>query len=124
MEKTKLSVFKNEMKMRTKQFAHRCVKFSLQLPNDILGLHIRKQLIRCSTSVAANYRAACIAQTTASVIAKISISIEEADESEFWIEFAIDERIVSVDKSKDLLIEAHEIASILIKSRQSLQNTK
>lgn len=124
MERTSLSVFKNEMKIRTKQFAHHCVKLSLQLPNDVLGFHIRKQLIRCSTSVAANYRAACIAQTKASVISKISIAIEEADESEFWIEFAIDEQIASIYKSKELMKEAHEIASILIKSRQSLQSTK
>lgn len=42
---------------RTKGFAHRCVKLSVNLPKSDLGNHIRRQLIRCSTSVAANYRA-------------------------------------------------------------------
>ena len=37
----------------------------MSLSSDTLGRHIQKQLIRCSTSVAANYRAACIAQSKA-----------------------------------------------------------
>ena len=49
---------KEELKKRTKDFSHRCVKLALNLPNTILGKHLQDQLIRCSTSVAANYRAA------------------------------------------------------------------
>jgi four helix bundle protein len=103
-------------------FAHDCVKFSLNLPNDQLGRHISGQLIRCSTSVAANYRASCIAQTVPTLISKMSIAIEEADESEFWIEFALDEGLNSDSNGLVLIKEAHEIASILIKSRMTLQN--
>ncbi|MCF8120069.1 MAG: four helix bundle protein, partial [Deltaproteobacteria bacterium] len=46
-----------ELKGRTKAFAHRCVKLALSLPKTKLGDHVSGQLIRCSTSVAANYRA-------------------------------------------------------------------
>ena len=69
-----------ELKARTKEFAHRCVKLAMALPKTALGNHIRGQLIRCSTSVAYNYRAACHAQSKASFISKVSIVIEEADE--------------------------------------------
>ena len=79
-----------ELKKRTKDFAHRCVKLALALPRTQLGKHIANQLIRCSTSVAANYRAACLAQSKASFTAKLSIALEEADESAFWLEFIID----------------------------------
>lgn len=72
------------LKVRTNEFAHKCVKVSLSLPNSTLGNHIRQQLIRCSTSVASNYRAANLGQTKRSFIAKISIVIEEADECIFW----------------------------------------
>ena len=48
---------------RSKTFAHRCVKLAVSLPKSKLGSHIEGQLIRCSTSVAANYRAACLGQT-------------------------------------------------------------
>jgi len=51
-----------ELKKRTKEFAHRCVKLAVALPKTALGNHIRNQLVRCATSVAANYRAALLAQ--------------------------------------------------------------
>jgi four helix bundle protein len=117
-----LKEFKEMMKKRTKIFAHNCVKFSLELPRNLLGNHIKGQLTRCSTSVAANYRASCVAQTIPMIISKLSISIEEADESEFWLEFALDEKLVSSEKTGIIIKEAHEITSIMIKSRQTLQN--
>ena len=119
-----LALFKEEMKKRTKAFAHRCVKFALSLPQDQLGNHIRGQLIRASTSVAANYRASCNALTVALIISKLSVSIEEADESEFWIEFALEENLTGINDGEPLKKEAHEIASILSKSRLTLQSKK
>ena len=113
-----------ELKNRTKKFAHRCVKLALQLPKSILGDHIRKQLIRCSTSVAANYRAALLAQTKAAFISKISIVIEEADETEFWLEFIIDEKLIQSRKVLPLFNEAHELASIFITTRRTAQSKK
>jgi four helix bundle protein len=85
---------REELIKRTKEFAHRCVKLATSLPETPLGKHIRGQLIRCSTSVAANYRAACLAQSKASFIAKISIVLEEIDEAAFWLEFIIDEKLL------------------------------
>jgi four helix bundle protein len=78
----------NERVERTERFAIECVKFSEKLPQTDLANLIRGQLIRCSTSAAANYRATRLAQSKAAFIAKLSIVIEEADESEFWIDFA------------------------------------
>ena len=69
-----------ELKQRTKTFAHRSVKLSIILPNIYLGNHIKGQLIRSSTSTASNYRSACIAQSKASFISKLSIALEEAGE--------------------------------------------
>jgi four helix bundle protein len=72
---------KEELKKRTTNFAHRCVKLALNLPNTILGRLLQGQLIRSSTSVAANYRAACVAQSEASFTAKLSVVIEEKNDS-------------------------------------------
>ena len=49
-----------ELIKRTKAFAHRCVKLAMAFPETTLGKHVRGQLIKCSTSVAANYRATCL----------------------------------------------------------------
>ena len=110
-----------ELKERTKLFAHRCVKLALALPKNVLGDHLRKQLIRCSTSVASNYRAALMAQTKPAFISKISIVIEEADESEFWLEFIMDEKLMKREKVLPLFTEAHELASIFIITRKTAQ---
>jgi four helix bundle protein len=110
-----------ELKKRTKDFAHRCVKLAIVLPKTTLGNHIRGQLIRCSTSVAANYRATLHSQSKAAFISKMSIVIEEADESEFWLEFIIDEKLMKKEKVQPLLSEAHELASIFIVTRKTAQ---
>jgi four helix bundle protein len=111
-----------ELKRRTKEFAHRCVKLAMALPNTQLGNHLRGQLIRCSTSVASNYRAACIAQSKASFISKLSIVIEEADESYFWLEFIIDENLIESNLVEPLLKEADELTAIFIASRKTARN--
>ncbi len=108
-----------ELKQRTKQFAHRCVKLSLALPKTYLGNHIKGQLIRASTSVASNYRAACLAQSKASFVAKLSIVIEEVDESYFWLEFIIDEALIKEEQILPLLKEADELTAIFISSRKT-----
>lgn len=115
---------KEELKVRTKKFAHRCIKLTEFLPNTYLGNHIKGQLIRCSTSVAANYRASCVAQSKASFISKISIVVEEADESAFWLEFIIDEQLLKVESVNSLFNEAKELTAIFIASRKTASNNK
>lgn len=112
------------LKSRTKKYAHNCVKLTLSLPNSTLANHIKGQLIKCSTSVASNYSAVCLAQSKAAFISKLSIVIEEADESEFWLEFIIDERILETENIFKLKNEAHELASIFIASRITARNEK
>ncbi len=108
-----------ELKNRTKSFAHRCVKLALALPRNVLGNHIKGQLIRCSTSVAANYRAACVAQSKPGFISKLAIVIEEIDESCFWMEFIIDELLLRKAKVKPLFEEAKELTAIFVASRKT-----
>ena len=112
----------NDLKERTVKFAHRCVKLSLALPKTDLGNHIRRQFIKCSTSVASNYRAACIAQSKADFASKLSIVIEEADESSFWMEFIIEEKLLKEKQVVDLLREDQELTAIFIKSRKTIKD--
>ncbi len=91
----------------------------MALPDTYLGNHIKGQLIRCSTSVASNYRAVCIAQSKASFISKMSIVIEEVDESYFWLEFIVDEELLKKQLVEPLLKEANELTAIFIASRKT-----
>ena len=110
---------KEELKERTYSFARRCIKLSESLPTSRLGKHIHGQLVRSSTSVAANYRAALVAQSKASFITKLSIVIEEADESWFWLQLIIDEELIKKELVLPLYNEAHEITSLFIKARKT-----
>ena len=108
-----------DLKKRSNAFAHSCVKLALSLPKGVLESHVQRQLIRASTSVAANYRAANLGQTKRGFISKLSIVIEEADVCIFWIEFLVEEKAWNEDKYKAVLQEAKELTSIFIASRKT-----
>ena len=112
---------RRELLERVKEFAHRCVKLALALPDTPLGRHIRGQLIRCSTGAAANHRAACVAQSKAAWIAKVRIVIEEVDESCFWMESLADEGLLTKGRVAPLLTEGQELRSIFISARHTSQ---
>lgn len=116
---------KETIKRRSNIFAHDCVKMALDLPKNKLGSHIELQLIRCSTSVAANYRAACLGQSKRAFISKLGIVIEESDECIFWLEFLRDEGMATSDSFPRVLQEARELTSIFIASRiTAIKNLK
>jgi four helix bundle protein len=71
--------------------------------------------------VAANYRAACLAQTKAGFVSKLSIVIEEADETSFWLEFAVDEELLAEEKAAALMDESRELTAIFLASRKTAQ---
>jgi four helix bundle protein len=116
------TVDRRELTERVKEFAHRGVKLALALPDTPLGRHIRGQLIRCSTGAAANYRAACIAQSRAAFVAKLSIVVEEVDESSFWMEFLLDEGLLPEKQVTPLLAEGRELTAIFISARHTTRN--
>jgi len=113
-----------ELKKRTKAFAHRCVKLAIALQDTPLGRHLRGQLIRCGTSVAANYRAACMGQSKASFNAKLCIVLEETDESCFWMEFIIEEELMKKELVQPLLSEGEELRAIFISSLKTSRNNQ
>jgi four helix bundle protein len=116
--------FIEQFKSRTKLFALRVIKLYQALPKTEEARIIGKQLLRSSTSVAANYRAVNRARSKAEYIAKLGIVVEEADESLFWIELLIESNIMEEKKMIDIKKEATEILSILAKARKNSINKK
>ena len=104
-------------KLRTKQFAIRIIKLFQNLPKTDEARIIGKQLLRSATSTAANYRAACRARSDADFFSKISIVLEEADETLFWIEIVIETEIMNGERLKPLYVQAEEIVKIIITIR-------
>ena len=104
---------------RTKQFALRIIKLFQSLPKSGEGQIIGKQTLRCGTSVAANYRAACRARSKSEFYSKMSNVVEEADETLFWIELLIEAKIVPEKKLLPLQKETIELLSIFSKARKT-----
>lgn len=105
-----------ELKKRTKQFGLRVIKLVEALPAGKAANVISNQLLRSGTSVGANYRSACRARSRPDFISKASISIEEADESLYWMEMLIEAEIMPKEKLTALMKECDEIVAILTAS--------
>jgi len=116
---------KNEnLKARTKDYALRIIRLVGTLPSNRTTDVIAKQLLRCGTSVGANYRAACRAKSNADFIAKMGIVEEETDESSYWMELLISGDIVPESRLSDLMNEGNEIVAIIVASIRTARKTK
>lgn len=115
---------KEELKNRTKKFSIRVIRLVESLPKTISGRTIGNQLIRCGTSVGANYRAACRARSAKEFIAKVGIVIEEADEASFWLELIIEKELLKKNLVEPLLGESNEILAIMIASSNTASKSR
>ncbi|MBP7052387.1 MAG: four helix bundle protein [Phycisphaerae bacterium] len=101
-----------ELKIRTKQFALRVMKLVGALLRTTIGRAIGGQLVRCGTSVGANYRAACRSRSKAEFSAKLGTVEEEADETCFWLELIIESTLLPAKRVAALLDEANALTAI------------
>lgn len=105
-----------ELRKRTKKFALDVMCFTESLPRKRMTDVIGKQLLRCGTSVGANYRSACRARSKPDFISKMGIVLEEADEALYWMELLHESKTVSAESVKALAREANELVSIIAAS--------
>jgi len=108
-----------KLKARTKRFAVDVFRFCEELPDDPQCWVIEKQLMRSASSVGANYRAACRAQSRAAFVAKMAIVEEEADESLFWLEMVEELDHAPPSALSPLKEEATELLAIAASSKKS-----
>ena len=105
-----------QIKNRTKQIGVKIIKLVDDLPNKPSTTIIAKQIIKSSTSIGANYRAACRAKSKPDFINKLKIVEEETDETIYWLEILDECSLIMRDKISDLIKETHEILSIIVAS--------
>ena len=106
-----------ELKARTIEFAVRVLRFADALPNTASGRTVSNQVARSGCSVAANYRAALRGKSRADFVNKITIVLEEADETELWIEIAKRRGLISEKRVSGLQVEAEELTIIFNATR-------
>ncbi|HVS54539.1 MAG TPA: four helix bundle protein [Opitutaceae bacterium] len=111
-------------KARTKAYALRVIKVVDALPRDMVSKTLGQQLLRCGTSVAANYRAAVRGKSAADFIAKMGIVEEECDESLLWMELLIEANRMKPARLADLMREGGEILAVTVASIKTARRGK
>jgi four helix bundle protein len=111
-------------KTRTKKLAVAIIKEVEKLPRSLVSDVIGKQLVRSSTSIGANYRAACRAKSTADMINKMKMVEEESDETQYWLELLVEAGLASQNQIASIYKETNEILSMTVASIKTLRNRK
>ena len=111
---------RTDLQNRLKQFALRLVPLCEALPHNKISEIIVSQLLRSGFSAAANYRSACNAQSKKAFYSKLSISLEEIDETTFWLESIRDAGLLHLSKLELIINESIELTKILGASRRTV----
>lgn len=119
MENTERIEFAEVFKKRTKKFVVDNIRLFRTLPKTEEAKIIGRQLLRSSSSVGANYRAACRSRSKAEFHSKLSTVVEESDESIFWMEILVEADVVKPEEINHLLKEGNEILKIVSASKKN-----
>jgi four helix bundle protein len=114
---------KQELQRRTKRYALEVIRFVDGLPRTRVADIVGRQLLRCSTSVGANYRAACRAKSRADFLAKMKIVEEEADECLYWMEILLESETIKPEAVKQLYDEGNQIVAIIVSAIKNTRNS-
>jgi four helix bundle protein len=109
----------SDLRARTKRFAVKVFDLIDEIPQSSKGRVVQTQVAKAASSAAANYRAAQRSRSRADFISKLSIALEEIDETAFWLEFLPDTRLSSNESVTPLLREADELSAIFMSSRKT-----
>ena len=120
MEKSEKVIFIEKLQKRTRDFVVRSTKLYQALPKTGEAKIFGNQFLRSSSSMAANYRAACRARSQKEFFAKMSIVVEETDETLFWLEIMQEVHFFTEEVLKPLIDEVTELLSIMSKARKNI----
>lgn len=104
--------FQKELEDRTKKFALSLIKTLSGLSKTPASTILIKQVIRSGTSIGANYREACEAESAKDFVHKIKIAKKEAKETEYWLDLILSLNKVPVKELSLLLKETNEFVKI------------
>jgi four helix bundle protein len=113
--------YKIQVRERLREFALGVLKLSELLPENARGKVLNYQLTKSGTSMYANYRAALRSRSKAEFFSKLSIVVEEADETEMWLDLLIASKILANEQAIGLYNESLELVKILSAMRKRVE---
>ncbi len=120
MSKEEWVKYKIEVRERLRKFSLKILELSQMLPNSTKSKVVNYQITKSGTSVYANYRAALRGRSKKEFYSKLCISVEEADETEMWLELIIAGKILTGQFVEKLHKESLELVKILSNMRKNM----
>jgi four helix bundle protein len=115
------SSWNEQFRSRTKKLAIAIIKsYGSWKKNEEIYI-VGKQLLRSSTSVAANYRAVCRARSDNERYSKLCIVVEEADETQFWLEILVESDLIKQETLAEIIKETEEIVKVMTTYKHRLE---
>ena len=103
---------KNVIKEKSFEFAKEIV-YLYKVLAEKREYVLSKQLLRSGTSIGANIREAEHAQSKADFIHKLSISLKEANDTEYWLDLLFETRYLTIEEFQNVKNKNTEILKIL-----------
>ncbi|MBK7427737.1 MAG: four helix bundle protein, partial [Saprospiraceae bacterium] len=110
--------YKISVRERLRVFSLSILSLSEKIPEHQRGRVINYQITKSGTSMYANFRAALRARSKAEFFSKLSIVVEEADETEMWLDLLIASAILPEESLKDIHNECIELMKVLSQMRK------
>ena len=114
----------DQIEDRLLDFAVRVIRLSKALPQDNVGSHIAKQVMRSGTSPAPNYAEARGAESRADFKHKLGIVVKELNETKIWLRMIEKADLIQADRLNGITREASELAKIIQASLTTLRSNK
>lgn len=105
--------YKKQIRERLKIFALNILELSDTLPKPERARILNHQITRSGSSTYANFRAALRGRSKAEFFSKLSITDEEANETEMWLDLLISSKISETEFTLQLHKESIELVKIL-----------
>jgi four helix bundle protein len=113
-----------KLEFRTKQFALRIIKMYSSLPKSTVAQVLGRQILRSGTSVGAQYREAMRAKSLADFVSKIEGSLQEIEETRYWLELLVESDTLSSNDVSPMRKEADELTAMLVASVRTAKRSR
>ena len=104
------------------KFALRIVKLYKYLSVEKKEFVLSKQWLKSETSIGANIKEALQGSSEANFVHKLSISLKEASETEYWLELLKDSEYIDSSHFESIIVDCTELLKLLTHSIKKVKN--
>lgn len=113
---------KGILRSKSYEFAVEIVKTSISIRDQFKEFDLSRQLLRSGTAIGALVREAEFGQSKADFSHKLSISLKEANETDYWLSLLKDTEFLNSSKYEHLSGTCQELIRMLVASIKTVKS--